>query len=97
MGSTARRQSIGVEFRSRVCQSIKSNISKSSLVIQETTEDSEVYVRTLADDPDDPDDLRPDDPDDPGGYNIRRRDAPFSTLEKSSRSVHIEAEKLLED
>ena len=36
-------------------------------MIQETTEESEVYVRTLADDPDDP---RPDDPDnmdDPGG------------------------------
>jgi len=60
-------------------------------MIQETTEESEVYVRTLADDPDDP---RPDDPDDPGGY-IRRRDAPFSTLEKSSHSIHIEAVKLL--
>jgi len=43
---------------------------------------------TLADDPDDP---RPDDPDDPEGY-IRRRDS-----EKSSRSVHIEAEQLQED
>ena len=46
---------------------------------------------TLEDDPDDP---RPDDPDDLGGY-IRRRDAPFSTLEKSSHSIHIEAVKLL--
>ena len=38
-------------------------------MIQETTEESELYVRTLADDPDDPDDPRPDDrddPDDPG-------------------------------
>ena len=43
---------------------------------------------TLADDQDGPDDL--------GGY-IRRRGAPFSTLEKSSRSIHIEAEKLQED
>jgi len=51
---------------------------------------------TPVDDQDSPDNPRPDNPDDPGGY-IRRRDAPFSTLEKSSRSVHIEAEKLLED
>jgi len=40
-----------------------SSLSEHQVMIQETTEESEVYVRTLADDPDDP---RPDDPDDPG-------------------------------
>jgi len=67
-------------------------------VVPETTEESKVYVRTLADDPDD---SRQDDPDDPEGYykaagGESRRS---STLEKSSRSIglHIEAEKLQEE
>jgi len=62
-------------------------------VVPKTTEESKVYVRTLADDPDDP---RPDDPGDPEGYykaagGESRRS---STLEKSSLSIglHIEAE-----
>jgi len=51
---------------------------------------------TLAYDPQTPDDPRPDDPDDPVGYKRTASNA-VRHSEKSSRSVHIEAEKPQEE